>query len=274
MTNSNSPSVRYMDFVGQRRSSSTDPLVRRPRGTIKVSTRSKMVTPTKKEKLMPVQRAESRSIAKAAEVPRVPVRPVTPTTVATQSRQTSMATRTEVRTPVKPVSSAKAISVEKSSERELIARKPTTGAKELYPTKIEESKKPAKVNQSTNIQQTKSPFLKDYSIDKRPLSSSVPARKNSGEFEKLSYLGVSGTKRGGSGKNDEIEEISSGSLRRSRKNVYERRKTEKTKRNKTPVRVVDDSEDDRGGLPLVVVILITVLLGAAVGAGVYFLLPK
>lgn len=103
----------------------------------------------------------------------------------------------------------------------------------------------------------KSPFLPNYSVDKRPLSDSVPTKKRD-NYEKLSFLGV-----------DEKPT--------PRKNVYDKpaepaEKPEKDKRPKT-VKVIDDTKKKRG-IPTWLVIILTIILGAAVGAGVYFLLPK
>ena len=106
----------------------------------------------------------------------------------------------------------------------------------------------------------KSPFLPNYSVDKRPLSDSVPTKKRD-NYEKLSFLGV--------------DEKST-----PRKNVYDKpaepaEKPEKDKKDKEPktVKVIDDTKKKRG-IPTWLVIILTIILGAAVGAGVYFLLPK
>ncbi len=87
----------------------------------------------------------------------------------------------------------------------------------------------------------KSPFLTSYNIEKRPLSSSVKAQK--------------------------VEEI-------PKKNRYEKQEkiTEK-KVKKDPVTIIDKPKKS-GGFGLFLIILLTIILGAAVGAGAYFLLPK
>ena len=256
MTENNSPSVRYMDFVGRRRAASTDPLVGRPRTVAKVQ---KSETTVAK-----VRSAGTPSVRSAGTVTAKPM----------------------VRTPVRPVSSARAVTVKKSSERELVARKPSTEAKELFPTRIEKTEKPVVAKKAEvparkaggNLPE-KSPFLKDYSIDKRPLSSSVPEKKREGDFEKLSFLGVSEKKGGSSLEAERSGEPSEAKdtkkSERGRKNMYEKRKAEKKKpaRESESIRIIDDSNEKKG-LPLFVVIIITVLLGAAVGAGVYFLMPK
>ena len=221
MTESNQKPVRYMDFIGGSRSSSTDPLISRP-------------------------------VAK-----KVAEKPV-----------------------VKKESPAK-VTVEKTSEKPMISRKPAT-SRDLYPTKKPEEKKPVKTTDKPvdNLAKKasdalagrkspdapdgnsyslsgKSPFLPNYTIDKRPLSSSVPEKKKEENFEKLSFLGVSETSD------------------KPRKNVYEKKEDEKKgkKKEKKPVKIIDDS-DKKSGLPLFVIIILTIILGAAVGAGVYFLLPK
>lgn len=274
MSENNSPSVRYMDFVGRRRASSTDPLVGRP----------KVMTPAKKPT------ASTPAVKPATRTPMAP------------SRTSAPAVKPIAKTPVKPVASARAVPVTKSNERELVARKPSTEAKELYPTRIEKTEKPV-VRSGTGTRTVtagassgvktvgtnsgtdaaaKSPFLKDYSIDKRPLSNSVPEKKREGEFEKLSYLGVSegkkaNAKKTGARSDDAEEELTSESLRRGRKNVYAKKNEKKSEKKrageKSPVKIIDDTEE-KGGIPLFVIILITILLGAAVGAGLYFLLPK
>ena len=210
-----------MDFIGGSRSSSTDPLISRP-------------------------------VAK-----KVAEKPV-----------------------VKKESPAK-VTVEKTSEKPMISRKPAT-SRDLYPTKKPEEKKPVKTTDkpvddlakkasdalagrktpdapdgNSYSLSGKSPFLPNYTIDKRPLSSSVPEKKKEENFEKLSFLGVSETSD------------------KPRKNVYEKKEDEKKgkKKEKKPVKIIDDS-DKKSGLPLFVIIILTIILGAAVGAGVYFLLPK
>jgi len=86
----------------------------------------------------------------------------------------------------------------------------------------------------------KSPFLSSYNIEKRPLSDSIKEKK--------------------------VEEI-------TKKNVYKKEEKPVKKSKKEPVVVIDQPKKS-SGLSLVIIILITILLGAAVGAGAYFLLPK
>ncbi|MBQ6130379.1 hypothetical protein IJI72_01670 [Candidatus Saccharibacteria bacterium] len=257
MSENNSPSVRYMDFVGRRRASSTDPLVGRPRAKAPV-------VRTKAEVLATRARTSAPAVSTDTKTP----------VVRAESR--APVVKTQPKAPVKPVATARAVPVQKSAERELVARKPEKVTKELYPTIGKPVAKPVAPKKTGTEAPSSSPFLKDYSIDKRPLSSSVPEKKREGEFEKLSFLGVSGAKKAGTQATEETEEeITSGSLRRSRKNVYECKKKDKEEKSKEkkPVKIVDDTEM-KGGMPLFVVILVTVLLGAAVGAGLYFLLPK
>ena len=105
----------------------------------------------------------------------------------------------------------------------------------------------------------KSPFLANYSVDKRPLSSSVPEKKKSEDFEKLSFLGVSDSEE-----------------KPKRRNVYEKPKKSSEKKKKdssAPVTIIDNSEK-KSGIPLVVIIILTIIFGAAVGAGIYFILPN
>ena len=91
----------------------------------------------------------------------------------------------------------------------------------------------------------KSPFLSSYNVEKRPLSDSIKEKK--------------------------VEEI-------PKKNVYEKpkkstEKPDKKSSKKEPVVVIDQPKNS-SGLSLVIIIILTVILGAAVGAGAYFLLPK
>ena len=108
----------------------------------------------------------------------------------------------------------------------------------------------------------KSPFLPNYSVDKRPLSNSVPEKKKDANFEKLSFLGV----------NEPAQETG------RHKNIYKKSEKKKADKPEAPeaektVKVIDDTNKKRG-IPTWLVIVLTILLGAAVGAGVYFLLPK
>ncbi|MBQ7802845.1 hypothetical protein IJ380_03260 [Candidatus Saccharibacteria bacterium] len=256
MTESNKVKpVRYMDFIGGGRASSTDPLISRP-------------------------------VAKRPET-KPAVREVKKTTEKTNLPKMKTAGTAKSANVAKP----SAVTVGKTEEKAFISRKPVT-SKDLYPTKaIEKTGKP-KVEEKKAVKTTdkpvdetakkaqealsgkkstdapdgnsysisgKSPFLPNYSIDKRPLSNSVPEKKKQENFEKLSFLGVS---------------ESSESTRK--KNVYEKneKKDEKgKKKEKKPVKIIEDS-DKKSGMPLFLVIILTIILGAAVGAGVYFILPK
>ena len=172
------------------------------------------------------------------------------------------------------------ITVKKTEQKPYISREPAK-SRDLYPepkpakaktddalaikasATLSGTSKPAEAKAPDNNAYSlggKSPFLPNYTVDKRPLSNSVPAKKPDANFEKLSFLGVG-------------EEAS------SKKNIYEKKseakkdkKDKKDKKSKT-VRVIDDTKKKRG-IPVFVVILLTIILGAAVGAGVYFLLPK
>ena len=170
--------------------------------------------------------------------------------------------------------SASAVVVKKSEAKPLISREPAK-SRDLYPEPKPVPKPPVDdlaIKASAALSGTsspavkapdnnayslggKSPFLPNYTIDKRPLSNSVPAKKKDANFEKLSFLGVS----------DETP---------SKKNIYEKKSAKSTKESeKPPVKIIDDSGKKRG-VPTWLVIIITIILGAAVGAGVYFLLPK
>ena len=238
MTETKTKPVRYMDFIGTRRAASSDPFVSRP-----------ATKPANKPAIKPAAKPAVKPVKKPAPRPEL------------------------------------AIKVEKTKEKAYISREPAK-SRDLYPTdpKLEDKKpasadksdkpnKPVASTKSANSDKLpdnnsyslggKSPFLPNYNIDKRPLSSSVPEKKSE-HFEKVSYLGVS----------DSASE-------KPRKNVYEKKeiidlepepKSAKKKKNKT-VKIIDHP-DKKSGIPLFLIIIITIILGAAVGAGVYFLLPK
>lgn len=111
----------------------------------------------------------------------------------------------------------------------------------------------------------KSPFLENYTINKRPLSDSVPAKKQD-NFEKLSFLGVN------DGDSSHRKNVYPKSSARSIDQPAEPTKAKVKTKTKT-VKVIDDTTK-KSGVPTWLVIIITIILGAAVGAGVYFLLPK
>lgn len=221
--------VRYMDFISRKPSENSDPLASRP-------------VPRKKEEPKPVVKKIS---SVADQIP-------------------PKGAHIEKKEPE--------ITVKKQEEKPLVSRKPAT-TREYYPEpkksepKIEkvEPKKTSTPSAPDGNKYTlggKSPFLPGYTVDKRPLSSSVPEKKTA-NFEKLSFLGV----------NEATPDAN------RKKNVYEKEpeKTEESQKDKKKkektVKIIDDS-DKKKGVPLFVVILVTILLGAAVGAGVYFLLPK
>ncbi|MBR3320006.1 hypothetical protein IKG20_01745 [Candidatus Saccharibacteria bacterium] len=155
------------------------------------------------------------------------------------------------------------IPVKKSEAKPYISREPAK-SRDLYAEEKPESnsteKKPSRAKEP--YPSKKSPFLPNYTVDKRPLSNSIPPKKKD-NFEKLSYLGVP--------EQPQDEHV-------RKKNVYDKKSEkskdskEKTEESKT-VKVIDDSKK-KHGIPVIIVILLTIILGAAVGAGVYFLLPK
>lgn len=263
MTGTSDKSTKYMDFVGPSRRSATDPLIARP-----VSRKTVAAKPVATRKS-----ANSRNVSE------------TRARTATAERKAQSAipktTRVAVSRPV--------------NEKPLVSREPKT-TRNLYPTKESKSeglkaasttptpqtKTEVSTKKSTSIDNTavpdnnsytlsgKSPFLKNYTIDKRPLSSSVPDKVTE-NFEKISFLGVSDAH---------------GESTTRKKNIYEKkeiidfeddnnksRESKKDKKDKKPVKIIDE-EKGESGLVLFAVILVTVLLGAAVGAGAYFILPK
>lgn len=179
---------------------------------------------------------------------------------------------THISTPkpaAKPAPKQPEITVKKTEQKPYISREPAK-SRDLYPDDnlalkasaalsgtSKPAEKPSAPDNNAYSLGGKSPFLPNAVVNKRPLSDSVPAKKKDTNFEKLSFLGVS-------------EEP-------SHKNVYEKKsdlpaKSSTTKKEKS-VRIIDDTKK-KHGVPVFVVILVTILLGAAVGAGVYFLLPK
>ena len=85
----------------------------------------------------------------------------------------------------------------------------------------------------------KSPFLSSYNIEKRPLGDKIKEKK--------------------------VEEI-------PKKNIYKREESVK-KSKKSPTVIIDEPKKS-SGLSTFIIILLTIILGAAVGAGVYFLFFK
>lgn len=240
--------VRYMDFVSHKPKANADPLASRPASR-----------PVAKPK--PVAKVHSV----ADQIPAHP-KPV--------ENHPERAPKIETSGPV---------AVKKREEKPYISRTPAT-SRDLYAEAIDPNKSASKpvikddlaLKASAALSGTtkqpapkapdnnayslggKSPFLENYVIDKRPLSDSVPAKKKD-NFEKLSFLGVSDQEP------------------THRKNVYQKSESASDssvtpKKSKT-VRVIDDTKKKRG-IPTWLVILITIILGAAVGTGVYFLLPK
>ncbi|MBR2587427.1 hypothetical protein IKE71_03610 [Candidatus Saccharibacteria bacterium] len=221
--------VRYMDFVGRKPRSSSDPLASRPVMRVAPKTHAPVV---------------KRVASVADQIP---------------------AKRASVSYPT----------VKRVEEKPLISRQPAT-SRDLYPDPKPTARKSdnlalkasaalsGSAKPAINSSEKKSPFLENYTIDKRPLSSSVK-KKQEDNFEKLSFLGVSETES-------------------PRKNVYDKKPAKKPKKDKKAksgkpdssekvVKIIDDTGEKRG-VPVWAIILITILLGAAVGAGIYFLLPK
>ncbi|MBQ3261453.1 hypothetical protein IJH29_02240 [Candidatus Saccharibacteria bacterium] len=167
-------------------------------------------------------------------------------------------------------SSASSVRVSSSAEKPYISRKPATSRDLYMPANSSERIKTTSAPHDATAAKAsaalsgatvaKSPFLPSYQIEKRPLSSSVPPKKKEANFEKLSFLGVS-----------------EASEEKPHKNDYTKRESKKSKKSSKdssrPVKIIDDAKP-KSGFPLILIILLTIILGAAVGAGVYFLLPK
>lgn len=223
--------VRYMDFVSHKPRANADPLASRPasRPAGKPAQR--------------VAKAHSVSDQIPPKAPQAEPRPEV----------------TVKREAVKPF-----ISREPAKSRDLYPEPKPAKADDALALKasaaLSGTSRPAEAKSPDNNAYSlggKSPFLPNYSVDKRPLSNSVPAKKPDANFEKLSFLGV-------------------GEEPDHKKNVYDKKPAsskKEDKKAKKSVRVIDDTQK-KHGVPVLVVIFITILLGAAVGAGVYFLLPK
>ena len=272
---------RYMDFIGPSRTAATDPLISRP-----VARRVADAKNSKQVAAVDTNRAEAqnpsdyddlstvaaRPTSSAKSAPRrqldyVPVRPVSSSrpNVAGINKASTAAVKTYTYHPVKDST----ITVRKDAEKPLVSRKNSLGPKEYYAqTKAKtETVEANKTAPKTEVKEAAprqiyagrnegaSPFLSSYNIDKRPLSNSVPAKNAAGTFERVSYLGVKDTPSRVQSLNEAAEEKASEA------------------ESKKPVRIIDDTRQ-RAGLPPIVIILLTMLAGAAAGAGVYFLLPR
>ena len=227
--------VRYMDFVSHKPRANADPLASRPAS----------VSAAKKPK--PV--AKPRSVSDQ---------------IPPKITDTELKPKSEIR-------------IKREETKPYISRQPAK-SRDLYPepkspqlktdddlaikasAALSGASKPATASAPDNNAYSlggKSPFLPNYTIDKRPLSDSVPTKNKDTNFEKLSFLGVS----------DDTPT-------KPKKNVYEK----KTPSDPAPstsktVRIIDDTKQ-KHGIPVALIILLTIIFGAAVGAGVYFLLPK
>ena len=241
--------IRYMDFVSYKPKANADPLASRP---------------------------ASRPVAKPKPVEKVH-------SVADQIPPKGIHKPVSHPERAPKIETSNTVSVKRREEKPYISRTPAT-SRDLYAEAIDPNAKQASNAKKDDLALKasaalsggagfasartpdnnayslggKSPFLPNYTIDKRPLSNSVPAKKRD-NYEKLSFLGV----------NEEST---------SRKNIYDKsekplaKSDQKAKKSKT-VKVIDDTKKKRG-VPTWLIIIITILLGAGVGAGVYFLLPK
>ena len=243
-------SIRYMDFISRKPSENSDPLASRPDAR-------------------PVK--QPRPVVKAPSVA---------DQIPSKGSHTDRPTH-----PTKASKPEPELIVKKDNERPLISREPAT-SRDLYADAIDPDKAKSATNRAANDDLAikasaalsgnsrpaekapdgntysisgKSPFLPNYSVDKRPLSNSVPVKKNGEQFEKLSYLGVS----------DQSHDS-------SRKNIYHRdidNSADADSEENKAVKIIDN-DTDKHGMPVWLIILITIILGAAVGAGVFFLLPQ
>ena len=244
MTETNTKPVRYMDFIGTRRAASTDPLISRPASRTASATHHSV-----KPAARPASKAAS--VKKSSE-------PDAKFKVAKTSDKPMISRKPATSRDLYPTVKDSASDTKKKADKQPEPREQKPLVKAQKPT-AESEKAPDNNSYSLG---GKSPFLPNVSVEKRGLSSSVPEKKES-HFESVSYLGV----------NDSSE--------KSHKNIYEKKdiidlesdKSKKKKKDKKPVKIIDDKEK-KSGIPLVVIIILTILLGAVVGTGVYLLLPK
>ena len=197
-------------------------------------------------------------------------RPAAPAKSAAKKEEETVKVQKTAEKPMvrrQPAAAKELYSAEAKAELEKRAVKAKTSTKPAEPAEASASKT-AKKSQSASEKSPdnnayslggKSPFLPNVSVEKRGLSKSVPEKKKD-NFETVSYLGV----------NDASE--------KSRKNVYEKKEiidleSDKPKAKQKTVKIIDNKEK-KSGIPLVIIIILTIVLGAAVGTGVYFLLPK
>lgn len=60
----------------------------------------------------------------------------------------------------------------------------------------------------------------------------------------------------------------------AKKNVYPEKPVEKVEEKKEPTKIIKKKEKRGGGFGLFLIIILTIILGAAVGVAAYFMLPK
>ena len=243
MTEPNSPHkkpVRYMDFIGKKPNANADPLASRP-----------AARPVKKpEKVEKVRSVSDQIPPKGAAKPAkafISRKPATSKDLYPEPALT------------KPITKPAIV----SKPRDDLALKASAA---ISGTSQPAEKKPAASAPDNNAYSLggKSPFLPNYNVDKRPLSNSVKKQKDE-NFEKLSFLGVNEE----SDRKKNVYEKKEKPEKKSKKNKSEEKESEKKK----TVKIIDDTKKKRG-VPVWLIIILTILLGAGVGAGVYFLLPK
>ena len=131
--------------------------------------------------------------------------------------------------PTKKIAAAKAAAKPQAKPVEKPAPKPVEKP-------VEKSEKKAEApDASSYTLGGKSPFLTSVTVEKRPLSSSVPPKKN----------------------------------------VYEPKKAEKPAETpKEPTKIIKKKEKKSGGLLMFFIVILTIIRGALAGAAAFFLLPK
>ena len=240
--------VRYMDFISRKPSENSDPLASRPETRPVKQPRHIEKTPSVADQIPPRGAHIERAPISKPE-PEITVRKDTEKAFISREPATS---RDLYAKPIDPDKSKTTIESSKSTDRLAMRASFTLSS---------DSKKKESTSflENAHLTNKKSPFLPHYTVNKRPLSDSVPGRRKEGQFEKLSYLGVG--------------EQGSDFLRKNVYNKSEESTKSSTRNGEEPVKIIDD-EKKKHSMPTWLVILITIILGAGVGAGVYFLLPK
>ena len=134
--------------------------------------------------------------------------------------------------PTKKIAAAKAAAKPKAKSVQKPASKPTPKPVEKP---VEKSPKKAEAPDAASYTLGgKSPFLTSVNVEKRPLSSSIPPKKN----------------------------------------VYEPKVEKPVEQPKEPTKIIKKKEKKSSGILMFFIVILTIILGALAGAAAFFLLPK